>query len=627
LVFVWWVICLAIAAAIAAPIVYQAQYADRIYDGVQVADIALGGLTLDQAAQAIHDRLTPFPGAPITLRHEAFTWTLSPADLGVSVDGRASAAEAFAVGRRGPVAGSWLAGLRADLEEQWQARDAGRAIDPIVKLDENRLAIVLKQIARAVDQPPREGALNLNDAVVTGAPGASGRIVDLDATRAALLDMLSAGQGGAVTLPVEERRPAIIAVDAAVAKANALLDHSLELVAVGAEGVQRFTVDRGILRTWLRLSAMPGKDGALDIAAQTDEARIKAYVQSLAKPFDRPAQEAAIDYDTAAKQVVVLKSSQTGQALDVKTSVDAISKTLSSLAADPLGFAGAAPTGAVAITLTTRIVPPKVDSTRIADLGINELVTQGTTYFAGSTPERVHNILNAAQKFQGAVIAPGEQFSFNKIVGDVSAANGFVDSLIISGDRTEMGVGGGVCQVSTTAFRAAVQGGFPIIERHTHSYVVSWYGEPGLDATIFTPHVDFRFRNDTGAFLLIKPEVDKAKGRITFSFYGTRPNRTVELSKPEISNVQKSEPPLYQEDASLPKGAIKQVDWAKDGMDVLVKRSIRDGSGKVTEEKIVSKYEPWRSVFLYGPGTTLPAGAVIGKPVKPSPTPTPRPRA
>ena len=84
------------------------------------------------------------------------------------------------------------------------------------------------------------------------------------------------------------------------------------------------------------------------------------------------------------------------------------------------------------------------------------------------------------------MIPPGEEFSFYKAVGDVSAANGFVDSLIIRGDRTETGVGGGVCQVSTTVFRAAFWGGFPIVERYPHSYVVSWYGEPGYDASIFT---------------------------------------------------------------------------------------------------------------------------------------------
>jgi vancomycin resistance protein YoaR len=627
LIFMWWMICLAAAAVLAVPVIYQVQHADRIYEGVQVAGIELDGLTLDEAMQAIHDRFTPYPGAPVTIRHEAHTWSLSPADLGVSVDARATAAEAFAVGRRGATGGDLLAGLRADLEEQWHARNAEHPIDPVLRLDENRLAIVLKQIAREVDQPPREGALNFAEATITGTPGATGRVVDLDAMRAVLLELLSQGKGGLVPLTVEQRQPAVTSVDAAVAKANALLDRAITLTAEGADSTQRSAIDRAMLRSWLKLSAIPGKDGALDVAVEVNDARIRAYVQSLAKSFDKSSQEAALDYDTAAKQVIVLKASKVGQALDVKASTDAISKTLLSLAANPTGADQSALAGSVAITLPTKILQPKVDSTRIADLGIKELVTQGTTYFAGSAPERAQNIINAAQKFQGAVVAPGEQFSFNKIVGDVSAENGFVDSLIISGDRTELGIGGGVCQVSTTAFRAAVQGGFPITERHTHSYVVSWYGEPGLDATIFTPYVDFRFKNDTGAFLLVKPEVDKAKGRITFSYYGTRPNRTVELSKPETSNIQKPEPPIYQEDSSLPKGTLKQIDWAKDGMDVIVKRTITDASGKATEEKIISKYEPWRSVFAYGPGTQLPANALIGAPLPPKPTATPKPKS
>ena len=123
LIFVWWMICLAVAAVLAVPVIYQVQHADRIYDGVQVADIALDGLTLDEATQAIHDRFTPYPGTPVTIRHEARTWTLSPAELGVSVDGRATAAEAFAVGRRGSTSGDLLAGLLGDLDEQWQARN------------------------------------------------------------------------------------------------------------------------------------------------------------------------------------------------------------------------------------------------------------------------------------------------------------------------------------------------------------------------------------------------------------------------------------------------------------------------------------------------------------------------
>ncbi len=139
---------LLMAAVLAVPVIYQIQHADRIYDGVQVADIVLDGLTLDEATRAIHDRFTPYPGAPVTIRHEARTWTLSPADLGVSVDARATAAEAYAVGRRGSTSGDLLASLLGDLDEQWRTRSFGHSVAPVLKLDENRLAIVMKQIAR-----------------------------------------------------------------------------------------------------------------------------------------------------------------------------------------------------------------------------------------------------------------------------------------------------------------------------------------------------------------------------------------------------------------------------------------------------------------------------------------------
>ena len=613
----WWAICLAAAAIIAAPLVYQLRYANRIYEGVTVAGIPLGGLTLDEATKLLHGRSATLAGAaPITLRYGTRSWLLSANELGMSVDARAGATAAYRIGRRGDVASGFLAALRVNLAEQWQAWRFGVVVEPVFQFDENRLAIILKQIAREVDQPPREAALILTDAGVSGVAGAAGRWVDVEATRTAILALLRNGQGGVVSLVVEERQPAATSIEAAVAQANALLSHPITLL-LEADGVaQRATVDRALLRAWLQLAPAAGAQGALGLAVQVNEAPIAAHVQGLAKQFDLAPQDASLDFDVKARQVIVLQPSRTGRAVDVQAATQLISQTLAGLTTRAVGEP-------VTITLPVQRLVPRVDSTAVAELGIKELVSQGTTYFAGSSAERIHNIVNAALKFEGVVVPPGEEFSFNRYVGDITAANGFIEGLIIWGDRTAVGIGGGVCQVSTTVFRAAVQGGFPITERHAHGYVVSWYGEPGLDATIYTPDVDFRFKNDTAAFLLIKQEVDTAKGRITFSFYGTRPERTVELSKPEISNIRQPEPPIYQEDSSLPRGTIKQVDWAKDGQDVVVKRTIRTADGKTTVDQFVSKYQPWRSVFLYGPGARLPADAIIGPPIAPAPTPRP----
>lgn len=606
---------LLVLVAVGVVAAYEFRYSDRVYRGVSVAGIALAGLTLDEATEAVRDGLTPYPGATITLRYGTRTWSLSSADFGVAVDAPATAAAAFEIGRQGltasfagPIASLWR-GLRTDLGRQWAALRQGAAVTPSVKFDENRLAVTLKRIAQEVDLPPREGTLMISGLEVSGTPGQAGRLVNMAATRNALAGLISAGRSGAIDLVVDDRQPAVLSVDAAVAKATAMLGRSFTLSAQGVDGVRRFAIDPVLMSQWLSLTPKPAPDGSVELAVELDDDQVTAFVRNLAGQVDRPVFDAALDFDRKTNQVVVLQASQVGQTLDVVAGVAAVEAAIMA----PLSSQTSAASGGIdageAITLPVTIMVPRVDSAKVAEMGIVELVSEGTTYFAGSTRERVQNIVVAANKLRGAVIPPGEEFSFYKFVGDVTAANGFVDSLIIRGDRTETGVGGGVCQVSTTVFRAAFMGGFPILERYPHGYVVGWYGQPGLDASIFTPDADFRFRNDTAHYLLVQPEVDTAKGRITFRLYGTSPGRTVTLSEPIISNASAAPQPLYQEDTKLATGVIKQVDWAKDGMDVIIKRTITTADGSVKEDRVVSRYRPWRAVYLYGPGTELPPGA------------------
>ena len=280
---------------------------------------------------------------------------------------------------------------------------------------------------------------------------------------------------------------------------------------------------------------------------------------------------------TPTGQLTVLQPSQPGQRLNVDLTIEAVRKALV--------------TDQRTATLPIIAIPPAVDSGRLGELGIRELIASGTTYFRGSSSTRVHNIEVASEKFVGAVIPPDGIFSFNSTIEAVSGANGFEDSFIIWGDRTAIGVGGGVCQVSTTVFRAALEAGFPLLERHNHGYVVSWYGDPGFDATIYTPYVDFRFRNDTAAHMLIQPVVDSEAGVLSFRFYGTKPGREVIISEAEVKDIKQPGDPVYREDASLEAGQIKQVEWAKEGMTTTVIRTVTE-NGKSREDKIVSVYRP-----------------------------------
>jgi vancomycin resistance protein YoaR len=251
-------------------------------------------------------------------------------------------------------------------------------------------------------------------------------------------------------------------------------------------------------RTGLEMALDPATlDDIAPLSAQSastapvvDESRLTAILTNWAAQFNLPARDARLRFDPATQSVSVLQPSRAGRRLDVQATLE--------------GVVGAISLGATQAPLVVEQIAPAVDMNRVAEMGIRELVATGSTYFAGSSPERVRNIEVGAAKLDGVVIPPNGIFSFNKYVEDVSAANGFEDSLIIWGDRTAVGIGGGICQVSTTVFRAAFYGGMPMVERYNHGYIVDWYGEPGLDATIFTPSVDFRFRNDTSAYLLIR---------------------------------------------------------------------------------------------------------------------------
>jgi vancomycin resistance protein YoaR len=189
-------------------------------------------------------------------------------------------------------------------------------------------------------------------------------------------------------------------------------------------------------------------------------------------------------------------------------------------------------------------------------------------------------------------------------LGPVTKEAGFDEGLIIQGNRTSVGLGGGVCQVSTTAFRVAFLGGYEIVERWAHGYRVGWYeinSVPGLDATVYSPDIDFKFRNDTDYYLLIQTESDLEAGTVTFRIYSTRTNREVTVSEPEKSNLVKHGPPIYEPDPKLPRGAMKQVDWAVDGLDVLVKRTVKEGDKVIHQDEVFSHYEPWRAVYKVGP--------------------------
>ena len=266
-------------------------------------------------------------------------------------------------------------------------------------------------------------------------------------------------------------------------------------------------------------------------------------------------------------------------------------------------------------TLIMKTVDPAVkDDSLAADLGITELVAETTSYFHGSDTARVQNIRVSAQSFHGLLVAPGEVFSMAKYLTDISLDNGYAEAPIIVGDQTVDGVGGGICQVSTTLFRNAFFGGFPIIERHAHAYRVGYYEQQsngwsdsnlaGLDATVYVPLVDFKFRNDTPYWLLM--ETYATNTSLTWKFYSTGDGRQVSWWTTGITNVVSPPDDVYREDPTLPTGEIRQVDWPVYGATVEAYRTVtRDGEVHLSDT-IRTVYTAWPAGYKYGPGTDIP---------------------
>lgn len=321
-------------------------------------------------------------------------------------------------------------------------------------------------------------------------------------------------------------------------------------------------------------------------------------LETLLKPIVEKINIAPVDalFQFQNGRVVAFKPSNNGQEVDKE-----FLKT--KLAAKTLPVVLAEKPQTISISIPIRVLKPKITTEKANNLGIKELIGEGTSLFQGSIPNRIYNITLAATRLNGILVAPQEIFSFGKALGDVSAFTGYKQAFIIQNGRTVLGDGGGVCQVSTTFFRALLNAGLPIVERHAHAYRVGYYEQdspPGFDATVYVPSIDLRFKNDTGNYILIQTALDPTYERLSFFLYGAKDGRQVTISKPIITNQTPAPPPLYQDDPTLAKGVVKQIDFAAPGATSTFTREVTKNGKVIISDKFVSNYKSWQAVYLRG---------------------------
>lgn len=322
--------------------------------------------------------------------------------------------------------------------------------------------------------------------------------------------------------------------------------------------------------------------------------KFEELVDPIAKKIKKDPVNALFKFEN--NRVTTFKPSSSGQVIDM----DALKEKINSHA---LSVTSSNKAQVVVINIPIKIIEPEITTEKVNNLGIKELIGEGHSTFHHSIPGRIYNVNLAQSRINGILVAPNEVFSFNKTLGDVSTFTGYKQAYIIQNGKTVLGDGGGVCQVSTTFFRAILDAGLPIVERHAHAYRVGYYEQdspPGIDATIYVPTVDLKFKNDTGNYILVQSVINLNNLSLSFYLYGTSDGRKVTMTKPVITNQKPPPEPIYQDDPTLPKGEIKQTDFAAWGANVFFSRTVTKDGKVLANDKFASYYRPWQAVYLRG---------------------------
>jgi vancomycin resistance protein YoaR len=585
-------VILALAALFVIVFAFEAKHENAIFPGVSVNGTDLSGLTVGQAVVKLNASLTYPKQGQIFFSDGDSRWAFNPTQLGYTFEPISAVEQAYQVGRG--------QGLLADLSGQLLAMRSGVNIDPSVVYDQRDAHKVLQEIARQIDKPMIEAAITLDGKEVKVSEGQMGRKVDIPATLKRLEPYFLTQTSGTIALVIEETAPVIMDVQATADLARSILSQDFTIQPADPNfGVGPWVIEAQDLASLLQLERYT-EEGTAGYRLSLNRESLLHYLGSIAPSLRVEPVNARMFFNDERREIEVVQSAVIGKGLDLDRSVDQIVAQLQA--------------GQHEATLVMQDVEPAVkDDTTAASLGITELIYEGHSYFYGSSSDRLQNIRTAAASFYGVMVAPGEVFSMAKYLTDISLENGYAEAIIIVGDQSVRGVGGGVCQVSTTLFRTAFFAGFPIVERYPHAYRVSYYEQDangwvntnlaGLDATVYVPIVDFKFRNDTPYWILM--ETYATDTSLTWKFYSTSDGRSVDWTTTGVTNVTPPPEPVYREDPTLPTGTIKQVDWAVNGASVSVQRNVyKDGSLYFTDY-IHTTYVPWPDGYNYGPGTDI----------------------
>ena len=525
---------------------------DRLATGTRVGGVDVGGLSTQAAQRELEQRWQRVAAVPVAFTFGAHRFRISATQLGVRVDW----AGAIASARRHGDGFGFVRGYRR-LALKFFPTD----VAPSARVSDAALAYELGLIGKVTDQPSRNAQLVRRGLRFEVVRGETGRVLDRVAAANLILAKLSSFDRTAAALPVDVSTPGVTAASLAAAQRSATAAVSAPVTL--AIGPTRIKLPRWRIATLLDLSHA---SGGLQLGGPGWTQELRRLQQAV----DRAPRDAT--WAVGAGGSVRVVPAQPGVTLDVEQASAAIIA------------AAERPANRVA-TLHYAVAQPQRSTAQAQALGITGTVGAYETFFGG-VANRIHNVQLVAHLVDNKLIAPGATFSFNKTTGERSAAKGFLEAPVIINGEVETGLGGGVCQVSTTVFNAAFVAGLPITERTNHALFISHY-PLGRDATVDYPDVDLKFVNDTGHWLLLRTWVSSSS--LTVALYGTPQHRRVE-SVTQPLKVDSPPPVVKTDDPTLPVGQTIVTDPGVPATSTSVERKVYSQSGRLMSDQTWSSY-------------------------------------
>lgn len=586
---------------------YHMHYEYKVYPGVALGDYALGGLTKSEVKDVVETANNRYAkeGIPITFIDKngidrQITFTIVVADDAspetIKLDSEAAANKVLSVGRSGD---TW--------SNFWQPivfRFKPVRITSPMMSDTERLEATLKNLLGAYEDQPHDALLKYVGVTPTVVPAKAGSALRYEEVIAELEATMAAMSFEPVKTELHYREPVITstAIESSLPQLATMLGYgSLSFNYTDQETKQRkeWLLAPEQLTTYVDVE----QDETGRIIFVLNKEKLANFITDTISP-EVVAEPEEAKFVMKEGKVESFQASRTGIMVDAIETADQFAAAFKTrnYAADPL---------IRTVPVTVKIVEPTVKTADVNNLGISDVIGVGISTFKNSPTNRIKNIAHAVEKLNGLLIKPGEEFSANKSAGPYTTENGYLPEAVIKGNKITPEVGGGMCQVGTTLFRMAMNSGMPITERTNHSLVVSYYsdpvnGNPGTDATLYEPVLDFKFKNDTGNYLLLQTDMDRVKGELRFTLWGKPDGRAGSYTHPIVkkwipAGVAQT---TYTDDGSLKPGEKKCQNAFRGAVATFMYTRFTT-SGQKLDQVFDSYYRPLPQMCLVGaePGT------------------------